>query len=212
MANKFNELFQVVEDLAYDGINTVKTPAPKSNRIPGIPETSPDIVTNDADAMNHFGVQTGKTKQAWHTPLNAVRSQVNSLHGQINNSTGSPSGALVAGMKPNPTSTAAALQPMPDCQILLQTSGQVAVAAQATFSNSATGTATFAIYRDGLQISQIYKMGVPATAVAQMVNLEVYDYPPNGFHAYAFYWGTSTGTITGVNQSRAIQAQNLRPQ
>jgi hypothetical protein len=194
-----------------------ETPATRSPAVVvgrGAPsaETSYDVGAPDVDAVTTHPFKPGVRRAFWVTPPNTMRSQVTSIKDSAFPQKGSQNGAYRAGLKLAPTTSLATYSVIPDMSVGLQTNGQVSAQLIGSFEGPTNATLSFALFRDGVQVSRDFPVVPAAAASPFLVNVQVIDSPQPGVHSYDARWQTSAGTATAAAYSRSIQVQNLRPQ
>ena len=164
-----------------------------------------------SDDLQLNPLKPGAVRTHWLTPINAIRSQVVSQKSSASPTNSSQQGAFSAGLVNAPVTTLAALSTVPDLSVALQTDSTVLVNMQGSFIGPSSATATFALYRDGLQIGRAYPHVPAQDGKPFLVNLSAIDTPTPGTHAYAAQWAISSGTLTAAAYARSIDAMNHRP-
>ena len=119
-----------------------------------------------------------------------------------------------SGVVVSPATTNAALVSVPDLTIPANAIGaQIQISWNVSASLSLnTATASFALFRDGIQVSQTTYGQSVANNQKFSVTQTYVDKPPLGVHAYSVFWATTAGTLTADLKNRSISALVLRPQ
>lgn len=164
----------------------------------------------------HNSVPAGR-RPGWNIPSIAVTSEtVNTVRSSAPTRFISPAVPVhKVPMLLNKTTNAQAWKPMPNMAQTIRSDSDV----QISFSASVSATPTthspfFAIFRDGRQISQVYRSS--GTSIFLISGAYVDTAAPKGLHVYDLRWKVDPtvtgGTITAVQINRTFQASNLRAQ
>ena len=133
-----------------------------------------------------------------------------------------PDASIAKGIIQNPSMTSAKLVSVPDVTVAVvipghsgdvnKGGGQIQINWHVSAGLSvATAQASFALFRDGVQIGPTVYGATPNNGGKFSVAQTFIDTPGNGLHSYAVYWATSAGTLTGDGIGRFIHALPLRP-
>lgn len=193
-----------------------------SNRIE--PERLPRPMVSTLDTWDQstqidypFLATHGGRRPGWNIPSIAVTSEpINTIRSSSNTRFVSPRIANRAAITQDATTSSTGYKPVPNMAQAIRTDS----AAQVQFSLTArsTGTAApfFAIYRDGVKISQEYRQSGAGASIDFLVSGSYVDPdPPMGFHTYDLRWHVDPvqgGTITAGGKQRTFQVSNLRAQ
>jgi len=134
-----------------------------------------------------------------------------------------PDASIANGVQHSPSVTSSKLVSAPDMTVAVVIpghsgdgnagGGQVQITWHVSASLSlATAQASFALFRDNVQIGPTVYGGTSQNGGKFSVSQTFIDTPGNGLHAYAVYWATSAGSLTGDGIGRYIHALPLRPQ
>jgi hypothetical protein len=134
-----------------------------------------------------------------------------------------PDAQIAKGLAQSPSVTSTKLTAVPDVTVaavvpghsgnISQGGGQVQISWHISAGlSSAAAQASFALFRDGVQIGPTVYAGTPNNNGKFSVAQNFIDTPGSGLHSYAVYWATSAGTLTADSANRYIHALALRPQ
>ena len=179
-----------------------------ANPVPARSYPSPaHTYQEDAQFPNPFDRTSVTTRPMWKIDTTAIQ-QTKVI------TTALPPVSTASGVANNPATSGTSLIAVPDLTIRVNATGaqvQLKWSVSASLSSNAN-TASFALFRDGVQIGPtLYGQSV-ANNQKFTVSHTFDDKPPLGFHAYSVYWSTSAGTLTGDTKNRYISALILRPQ
>ena len=152
------------------------------------------------------GMWEVKDQQHASVPVTQLTSSGNSQSNAIS--------AIQGGIAQNPQAPATSWAAVPSMLQNIRTTGPVQLSANVSVRSSvANDTAGFAIYRDGQLIGNHLTHTLPATvSAASLVQLNIVDDPPPGYHLYALYWSPGTGTLVANSNQRNLYVINLTPQ
>lgn len=155
---------------------------------------------------------TGK-RPMWNIPTVAVvSSKVGTIKQSANVVSVSPNLATQSGILSGPTTNVATFTVVPNMAQVIRASGPVQVAFSLNASTAnASDPVSFAVFRDGVQVSQTY-LGSGAANTAFSVIGSYTDNPPAGNHIYDLRWAKGSSVVTAVGKQRTIQVLNLRAQ
>lgn len=160
----------------------------------------------------------GVLRQSWshpevaltHTPVSSLLSS-----GQAGNT---QTAQIIGGVKQDVVAPTSAWGAVPNMQLVVRANGPVHVTASLSVkSTDASDVVSFAFYRNGSLVSQIFTHTTPSAAgKSSLVNLSMIDtnVDAHGFlnpEIYALYWKAGTGTLTAVGSQRSMYAINLTP-
>lgn len=154
------------------------------------------------------------TRPVWNTPNVAV---INEKVGTIKSSavvnSVTPSFPSPSGIFPSPTTALTAFTVIPNMAQVIKASGPVQINFSLTCQTvNANDPAQFAIYRNGVQVSQIFIASAGAGATSFSVSGNYTDNPPLGYQVYDVRWAAGASTLTAVGKQRTLQLLNLRAQ
>ena len=140
-----------------------------------------------------------------HTPVNTLQSAGTTNSSQTNQIIG----GVVGGVK----APASGWASVPNMQLQVSSTGPLFITASLSVQSTvASDSVSFAFYRDGSQIGQIFTDTTSSSANKQgLVNLSTIDSPPNGSHSYSLNWRQGAGTLSTTGTARAISCINLQP-
>jgi hypothetical protein len=156
---------------------------------------------------------TGR-RPMWNTPRVAVLNEkVGTIKASAAVNSAYPSVATQSGAISGPSTTLTTFTVVPNMATVIRASGpvQISFAVNASTLN-ANDPGTFAVFRDGVQISQQYQGSAGAANVAFSVAASFTDNPPLGNHVYDVRWKQGASALTAVSTQRTIQVLNLRAQ
>ena len=129
-----------------------------------------------------------------------------------------PPAVTATGVVVSPTMTSNTLASVPDMSAPVRhkagTQIQISWSMSAALS-TATAQATFAHYRDNVQIGPLVYGSSPADAQKFSVSQSFIDTPGgrgHPVHKYAVYWSTNAGTLTADAKNRVMHILTLKPQ
>jgi hypothetical protein len=154
-------------------------------------------------------VQVNQTSRAmWQTQPAAVQqNKVNTLN--------MPTAVMAKGIAISPSVTSAKLVAVPDMAVGIRGTAGTQVQLNWHFAGSlstSTAAASFALFRDGLQIAPTGYGSSPTNGAKFSFAGTYIDSPTTGAHAYAIYWATNAGTLTADGKGRYLSALLLKPQ
>jgi hypothetical protein len=164
-----------------------------------------------------FPAQNQQGRPGWNVPSVAVTNEsVNTIQESQNTRFVSNKIATLSGVIPDPSTNLTQFRTVPNMSQVLYTDANV----QITFSiNAATtpapDTANFAIFRDRVQISQVYHLTTVQSGVPTLLSGSYTDTRAGKLdnHTYDLRWHTSGNSrITAFGKDRTFQASNLRAQ
>lgn len=160
----------------------------------------------------HVGRRPG-----WNIPSVAVTNEsINTIRSSLSTRFVSPRITLRAGIHSSPTTSSSGYKPVPNMAQALQTDSSVQIQFSMTCSSAGTLAPFFAIYRDGVKISQEYRASGGGANIDFLVSGSYIDpNPPKGWHTYDLRWHvnpTVPSTLTAGSKDRTFQASNLRAQ
>jgi len=200
-----DDLKKVAEQVAANDAQVV-TKAP--NATPARSYPSPTATYEDSAFFETPFVRQNVTSRAmWKVNESAIQQRKVIT-------TSLPAATGVSGIAVAPATTNTALVAVPDLTIAVNATGaQVQISWNISASLSVnTATASFAVFRDGIQISQTQYANSPANNQKFSASQTIVDSPALGLHAYSLYWSTSSGTLTADGKNRSISGLILRPQ
>lgn len=193
-----------------------------SNRIDPAQYPRPIVSTLDTWDQStqidyHYNPTLPGRRPGWNIPSIAVTSEtVNTVRTSAATRFVSSSIPTRAGMLVDKTWSAPFFRPMPNMGQTIKTDSNVQISFSATVRTTPVFAPYFAIFRDGVQISQVYRSSGGAANVDFLISGAYVDTnAPAGFHTYDLRWKvdpTVTGTITAGQKNRTFQASNLRAQ
>jgi hypothetical protein len=165
----------------------------------------------------HHNVAMPGKRAGWNIPSIAVANEpINTIRSSSNTRFVSPRIAVQAGMVADPTTTSPVYKAIPNMAQSIQVDAPVQVQFSATIRTSNAQSPYFAIFRDGIKISQEYRQAAPGGANEVLVTGSYLDSSPTkGWHSYDLRWHVDPplfGTITAGSRNRTFQASNLRAQ
>lgn len=170
-----------------------------------------DQNTQLEDYRDAFG--TGR-RPLWSTPLVAVSNEkVGTIKASASVRSAYPSIATASGAFSGPSTTLTTFTVVPNMATVVKASGPVQISFAVNASTaSADDPGTFAVFRDGVQVSQQFQGSAGAANVAFSVAASFTDNPPQGNRVYDVRWKKGASTLTSIGTQRTIQALNLRAQ
>lgn len=155
---------------------------------------------------------TGK-RPIWNVPRVATTTEkIGTIKSSAAVTTVSPVLATQSGIISGPQTASVAFTVVPNMASVLKASGPV----QITFALNvqtvnANDPVSFAIFRNGLQVSQIYRGSGAANTDFHMAGTYT-DNPPAGQAVYDIRWKKGASTVTASGKNRTLQVSNLRAQ
>lgn len=155
-------------------------------------------------------------RPAWNVPSLAVTAEsINTIQQNQRTRYVAPTTAVRVVQPYSPQSNVAVWKVVPNMAQNIYTDSHVHI----VFSiNVATGTANdspqFAIYRDGVKISQIFSTTTPAANHPVLVSGSYIDTKPSmrTTHVYDLRWKRGNSPLVAFGKDRTFQASNLRAQ
>lgn len=193
-----------------------------SNRIE--PERLPRPIVSTLDTWDDrtqidypFSAAHPGRRPGWNIPSIAVTNEtVNTVRTSAATRFVSPSIPVRAGMFVDKTTNAQFFKVMPNMAQTIKIDSNVQISFSATVQTNPVFAPWFAIFRDGVQISQVYRSsGAGANADFLISGTYIDTNAPAGFHTYDLRWKVDpgvTGTIIATKKNRTFQASNLRAQ
>lgn len=150
----------------------------------------------------------------WNTPrISVLNEKIGTIKSSASVNSAYPSVATQSGAISGPSTTLTTFTVVPNMATVVKASGpvQISFAVNASTLN-ANDPGTFAVFRDGVQVSQQFQGSAGAANVAFSVAASFTDNPPLGNHVYDVRWFKGASTLTAVGKQRTIQVLNLRAQ
>ena len=150
----------------------------------------------------------------WNTPNIAV---VNEKVGSIKSSASvqgvSPAQATPSGIFLSPTTNLTTFTVVPNMAQVVQASGPVQVSFALNVQTvNANDPVSFAIFRNGVQASQVFVASAGAANTTFSASGTYTDNPPLGYQVYDVRWLKGVSKVTAVGLQRTLQVLNLRAQ
>ena len=198
------DLEKVKEQVAANEAQIVTTP-PRTVPARSYPAPTQSGYTDELESP--FGRTNNNFRAMWKVGETAIQQRKVIT-------TALPTASSASGIAISPATTNANLVAVPDLTIPVNASGfQVQISWNISASLSLnTATASFAIFRDGVQIGQTQYANSPVNNQKFSASQTIVDKPSLGFHAYSVYWATTAGTLTADAKNRSVSGLVLRPQ
>lgn len=192
----------------------------ESNRIQ--PERLPRPTVSTLDTWDQltqidypFSAPHVGRRPGWNVPSIAVTNEtVNTVRTSAATRFVSPSIATRAVMLVNKTKKSQFYKPMPNMSQTIKTDSNVQISFSATVATNSVFAPWFAVFRDGVQISQVYRSSGAGANVDFLISGTYIDtHARAGFHTYDLRWKVDpavSGTITASQKNRTFQVSNLR--
>lgn len=190
------------------------------NPVPSRSASPVDVYDDENQWESPFhGFAAGTIRPMWrvpdvaisHTPVNTLQTSGNSVTTQT--------GQIFSGVASSVKAPSAGFATMPNMELPIVANGPVQISASASVqSNVASDNVSFAFYRDGQQISQIFNHTTSSAANSpSVVSLSITDSPVAahgllGNHVYSLYWKAGTGVLSSNGVQRSLYLVNLVPQ
>lgn len=150
----------------------------------------------------------------WNVPNQAVTAvKVTTIKTSANVQSLSPAVPVLSGAFLSPNTNLTTFTVVPNMAQTIKASGpvQVSFVLNAQTVNAAD-TCTFAIFRNGVQVSQAMKASGPAANTSFSVQGTYTDNPPLGYQVYDVRWAKGSSLLTATGKQRTLQVLNLRAQ
>jgi hypothetical protein len=157
-------------------------------------------------------------RAGWNIPSIAVTNEsVNTIRSSAPTRFVSPSVPTRVAMLVDKTTSSLNYKPMPNMAQAIRTDSNVQISFSATVRTTPAFAPYFAVFRDGRQISQVYRSsGAGANVDFLISGTYVDNNAPMGWHTYDLRWKSDptvvAGVITAGQKNRTFQASNLRAQ
>lgn len=155
-------------------------------------------------------------RPSWNIPSLAVTSEsVNTIQQNARTRYVAPMVPIQARTPVNPQTNVARWKVAPNMSQVLYTDSHVQITFSINISTSADGDSPqFAIYRDGVKISQIYSVTTAAANHPALVSGSYVDTSPTmrKNHVYDLRWKPGNSYVIAFGKERTFQASNLRAQ
>lgn len=150
----------------------------------------------------------------WNVPQNSIANEkVTTIRASAAVQSAAPSFATQSGILNSPATTLTTFSVVPNMASTIKASGPIQVSFSVNAQTlNANDPGTFAIFRDGVQISQRYQGSAGAANTTFSVGTSFTDNPPLGYHVYDVRWKQGASKLTAVGTQRTIQVLNLRAQ
>jgi hypothetical protein len=161
--------------------------------------------------------QNPPTRPGYNVPSIAVTSEaVNTVKVSALTRFVSPTIATPSGMIPNPTHATREYKPVPSMAQSLFVDSNVQVSFTLVITTPTPSSPVFAVFRDGVKISQEYHQSTGPNAGQTLVSGTYVDTNPSlkKHHVYDLRWKTAADNVpvTAAEKNRTFQASNLRAQ
>jgi hypothetical protein len=117
----------------------------------------------------------------------------------------------VNGITSSPTTTSGVGSTVPDMSLTITTQGnKVFLSAMILITCTASSSIqTFAINRDGVQITQPFEFNATISGARGTITITTIDFPSAASHTYEMIWSTTAGTATAIGTGRQLLAVEL---
>lgn len=150
----------------------------------------------------------------WNTPNQAVTAEkITTIKTSATVQSLTPGYPTLAGVFSGPNTNLTTFTVIPNMAQTLKTSGPVQINFTLNAQTvNAADTCSFAVFRNGVQISQTMKASGPAANTSFSVQGHYTDNPPLGYQVYDVRWAKGSSLLTATGKQRTLQVLNLRAQ
>jgi hypothetical protein len=179
-----------------------------------------DTWDQDTQIEFHLAPHVGR-RAGWNVPSVAITSEsINTIRSSSRTRAVSPRIARRVGMTLDPSTVSPYYTSVPNMAQTIKSDSQVQVHFSMTARTANFQSPYFAVYRDGMKISQEYRsLGTTPTGPNTHDFLVSGSYvdvnPPPGWHTYELRWHVdpvAPGQLTAGSNNRTFQVSNLRAQ
>jgi hypothetical protein len=199
------------ETVAQDVLTAPKQPNPQPPRSYASPMDSYEDEVGYVSPFNHLA--PGTMRPMWQIPDIALThtsvSTLQSAGTQNSTQTAQIIGGVAGGVK----APVSGWGYVPNMQLQVSSTGPLFLTASCPVqSTTNSDVVSFAFYRDGQQIGQIFSQTLSSSANnPTTINLTTIDSPPNGNHIYSLQWQAGSGTLSSAGTARSLTSMNLTP-
>lgn len=164
----------------------------------------------------HYNPALPGRRAGWNIPSIAVTNEsVNTVRSSVATRFVSQTVPTRAGMLVDKTTNSQSYTSMPNMSQVIRTDSDVQISFSAVVSTVPVFAPYFAIFRDGIKISQDYRNSGGGSGINFLIcGAYVDTNAPMGFHTYDLRWkvdpSVALATITAGSKNRTFQASNLR--